>query len=243
MHCREKTSFNPAEPMYHRLLIDLLARAQKYAASQVKNEDDKREQISVDLKRERDAVGDEERAVKRSCAKKTKLAEIKMELGNNQPRFIQWDGDGDDDDNSASSSQDVGTNNNTATGNIFQEQNDKRIGKIREFEDDADLFQQASDDKESEEEGSSSEDSDDKISSSLISDSDSYLGEFYSNTGTGFLEARRILEMNAMFGTDTEPTNDIPDPIRDEDDDHKCSLPPASAPSTSAPQNRPMCTK
>ena len=29
MHCREKTSFNPAEPMYHRLLIDLLARAQK----------------------------------------------------------------------------------------------------------------------------------------------------------------------------------------------------------------------
>eukprot|EP00984_Skeletonema_dohrnii_P021822 scaffold10999_cov131-Skeletonema_dohrnii-CCMP3373.AAC.1 len=32
----EKTSFNPAEPKYHRLLIDLLARAQKYAAAQVK---------------------------------------------------------------------------------------------------------------------------------------------------------------------------------------------------------------
>eukprot|EP00984_Skeletonema_dohrnii_P028828 scaffold18977_cov76-Skeletonema_dohrnii-CCMP3373.AAC.3 len=28
MHCREKTSFNPAEPKYHRLLIDLLARAE-----------------------------------------------------------------------------------------------------------------------------------------------------------------------------------------------------------------------
>ncbi|KAK1745384.1 hypothetical protein QTG54_003308 [Skeletonema marinoi] len=38
MHCREKTSFNPAEPKYHRLLIDLLARAQKYAAAQVKAE-------------------------------------------------------------------------------------------------------------------------------------------------------------------------------------------------------------
>ena len=33
MHCREKTSFNPAEPMYHRLLIDLLARAQNAACS------------------------------------------------------------------------------------------------------------------------------------------------------------------------------------------------------------------
>eukprot|EP00984_Skeletonema_dohrnii_P034770 scaffold33673_cov215-Skeletonema_dohrnii-CCMP3373.AAC.5 len=39
MHCREKTSFNPAEPKYHRLLIDLLARAQKYAAAQLKNEE------------------------------------------------------------------------------------------------------------------------------------------------------------------------------------------------------------
>eukprot|EP00984_Skeletonema_dohrnii_P031967 scaffold25258_cov184-Skeletonema_dohrnii-CCMP3373.AAC.2 len=39
MHCREKTSFNPAEPKYHRLLIDLLSRAQKYAAAQVKNEE------------------------------------------------------------------------------------------------------------------------------------------------------------------------------------------------------------
>ena len=46
MHCREKTSFNPAEPKYHRLLIDLLARAQKYAAAQVKNEG-KREQMSA----------------------------------------------------------------------------------------------------------------------------------------------------------------------------------------------------
>ena len=35
MHCREKTSFNPAEPMYHRLLIDLLARAQKHAVDHV----------------------------------------------------------------------------------------------------------------------------------------------------------------------------------------------------------------
>eukprot|EP00984_Skeletonema_dohrnii_P028831 scaffold18977_cov76-Skeletonema_dohrnii-CCMP3373.AAC.6 len=31
-------SFNPAEPKYHRLLIGLLARAQKYAAAQVKAE-------------------------------------------------------------------------------------------------------------------------------------------------------------------------------------------------------------
>ena len=66
MHCREKTSFNPAEPKYHRLLIDLLARAQKYAAVQVKNEI-KIEQMSVDSKRERDTVEyDEERVVKRS---------------------------------------------------------------------------------------------------------------------------------------------------------------------------------
>ncbi len=46
MHCREKTSFNPAEPKYHRLLIDLLARAQKHAAAHAKNEG-KREQMSV----------------------------------------------------------------------------------------------------------------------------------------------------------------------------------------------------
>ena len=45
MHCREKTSFNPAEPKYHRLLIDLLARAQKYAAAHVKIEE---QETSID---------------------------------------------------------------------------------------------------------------------------------------------------------------------------------------------------
>ena len=39
MHCRAKTSFNPAEPMYHRLLIDLLSRAQKHAVDQVNTEE------------------------------------------------------------------------------------------------------------------------------------------------------------------------------------------------------------
>ena len=38
MRCREKTSFNPAEPKYHRLLIDLLGRANDYAAAKVKEE-------------------------------------------------------------------------------------------------------------------------------------------------------------------------------------------------------------
>ena len=38
MICREKTSFNPAEPKYHRLLIDLLGRAQEFAAAEVKME-------------------------------------------------------------------------------------------------------------------------------------------------------------------------------------------------------------
>ena len=42
MHCREKTSFNPAEPKYHRLLIDFLARAQKHAVDQVNMEETKR---------------------------------------------------------------------------------------------------------------------------------------------------------------------------------------------------------
>eukprot|EP00956_Cyclotella_meneghiniana_P042684 scaffold249099_cov66-Cyclotella_meneghiniana.AAC.1 len=41
MHCKEKTSFNPAEPKYHRLLIDLLDRAQRYEAPQVKKEEEK----------------------------------------------------------------------------------------------------------------------------------------------------------------------------------------------------------
>ena len=67
MHCREKTSFNPAEPKYHRLLIDLLARAQKYAAAQVKTEE--QETIAdaqlgsgraTSIKRESDEVGDED---------------------------------------------------------------------------------------------------------------------------------------------------------------------------------------
>jgi len=67
MHCREKTSFNPAEPKYHRLLIDLLARAQKYAAAQLKNEEQEKsvdEQLDVgratSIKREADAVDDDE---------------------------------------------------------------------------------------------------------------------------------------------------------------------------------------
>jgi len=67
MHCREKTSFNPAEPKYHRLLIDLLARAQKYAAAQLKNEEQEKsvdEQLDVgratSFKREADAVDDDE---------------------------------------------------------------------------------------------------------------------------------------------------------------------------------------
>ena len=71
MHCRENTSFNPAEPKYHRLLIDLLGRAQKYAAAQIKNENegmnaDADEQLgsnratSINIKRESDEVDDEE---------------------------------------------------------------------------------------------------------------------------------------------------------------------------------------
>eukprot|EP00985_Skeletonema_marinoi_P035486 scaffold46698_cov131-Skeletonema_marinoi.AAC.1 len=67
MHCREKTSFNPAEPKYHRLLIDLLARAQKYAAAQLKNEEQEKsvdEQLDVgraaSIKREADAADDDE---------------------------------------------------------------------------------------------------------------------------------------------------------------------------------------
>jgi len=38
MTCREKTSFRPDEPKYHRLLIDLLGRAQKYAGTKIKQE-------------------------------------------------------------------------------------------------------------------------------------------------------------------------------------------------------------
>eukprot|EP00984_Skeletonema_dohrnii_P027871 scaffold17571_cov154-Skeletonema_dohrnii-CCMP3373.AAC.1 len=69
MHCREKTSFNPTEPKYHRLLIDLLARAQKYAAAQLKNEEPKQEKgvdeqldsgRATSIKREADAVDDDE---------------------------------------------------------------------------------------------------------------------------------------------------------------------------------------
>eukprot|EP00985_Skeletonema_marinoi_P020744 scaffold12407_cov112-Skeletonema_marinoi.AAC.6 len=63
----EKTSFNPAEPKYHRLLIDLLARAQKYAAAQLKNEEQEKsvdEQLdsgrATSIKREADAVDDDE---------------------------------------------------------------------------------------------------------------------------------------------------------------------------------------
>ena len=40
MACREKTSFRPDEPKYHRLLIDLLGRAQQYASAQIKREHD-----------------------------------------------------------------------------------------------------------------------------------------------------------------------------------------------------------
>ena len=38
MTCRENTSFRPDEPKYHRLLIDLLGRAQQYASAQIKLE-------------------------------------------------------------------------------------------------------------------------------------------------------------------------------------------------------------
>ena len=38
MTCRENTSFRPDEPKYHRLLIDLLGRAHRYASAQVKQE-------------------------------------------------------------------------------------------------------------------------------------------------------------------------------------------------------------
>ena len=38
MTCREKTSFRPDEPKYHRLLIDLLGRAQQYTAFTIKRE-------------------------------------------------------------------------------------------------------------------------------------------------------------------------------------------------------------
>ncbi|KAK1745375.1 hypothetical protein QTG54_003299, partial [Skeletonema marinoi] len=94
MHCREKTSFNPAEPKYHRLLIDLLARAQKYAAAQVKNEE---QESCVDMqlnlgsssnamfmKRECDAVDDDEgdREMKRPkllLAPSPQLVQVKEE--------------------------------------------------------------------------------------------------------------------------------------------------------------------
>ena len=39
MLCKEKTSFCPSEPKYHRLLIDLVGRAQRYAAARVKEEE------------------------------------------------------------------------------------------------------------------------------------------------------------------------------------------------------------
>lgn len=141
-----------------------------------------------------------------------------------QPLLTQWgDIDGIGDDNSASSSQDVNVNNVTATGNIFEEDdNDDRIGKIRdEFEEDGfnlltqanDLFQQASD---RESEGSSSEDSDDESSSSSSSSSDDD-----SNQGKT-LQQRRAenikrnetfvkqlqMDMNIMFGNDgAQPKN------------------------------------
>jgi len=57
MHCRASTSFNPAAPKYHRLLIDLLARAQIYAAALVKVEES-----SSLIKRENEV---DEREVKR----------------------------------------------------------------------------------------------------------------------------------------------------------------------------------
>ena len=40
MNCREVTSFCPSEPKYHRLLIDLVGKAQRRAAAQVKEEED-----------------------------------------------------------------------------------------------------------------------------------------------------------------------------------------------------------
>eukprot|EP00985_Skeletonema_marinoi_P020743 scaffold12407_cov112-Skeletonema_marinoi.AAC.5 len=91
MHCREKTSFNPAEPKYHRLLIDLLARAQKYAAAQVKNEEqescvdmqlDLGSSNTMCMKRECDAVDDEdEREMKRPklLAPSPQLVQVKEE--------------------------------------------------------------------------------------------------------------------------------------------------------------------
>eukprot|EP00985_Skeletonema_marinoi_P017450 scaffold9563_cov150-Skeletonema_marinoi.AAC.10 len=91
MHCREKTSFNPAEPKYHRLLIDLLARAQKYAAAQVKNEEqescvdmqlDLGSSNAMCMKRESDAVDDEdEREMKRPklLAPSPQLVQVKEE--------------------------------------------------------------------------------------------------------------------------------------------------------------------
>eukprot|EP00984_Skeletonema_dohrnii_P028827 scaffold18977_cov76-Skeletonema_dohrnii-CCMP3373.AAC.2 len=48
MHCREKTSFNPAEPKYHRLLIDLLASD---AAARVTLEEQEETTISAGTKR------------------------------------------------------------------------------------------------------------------------------------------------------------------------------------------------
>jgi len=42
---RKSFNFNLAEPKYHRLLIDLLARAQKYAAAHVKIEE---QETSID---------------------------------------------------------------------------------------------------------------------------------------------------------------------------------------------------
>ena len=40
MYCKEKTSFCPEAPKYHRLLIDLLSRAHKNAAQlKVKDEE------------------------------------------------------------------------------------------------------------------------------------------------------------------------------------------------------------
>ena len=40
MTCKRNTSFCPSEPMYHRLLIDLLGKAQQRAAAQAKEEED-----------------------------------------------------------------------------------------------------------------------------------------------------------------------------------------------------------
>lgn len=53
MYCKEKTAFCPEAPKYHRLLIDLLGRAQTYAAThQVKEEDN----IQVGIKRKGETV-------------------------------------------------------------------------------------------------------------------------------------------------------------------------------------------